>query len=60
MAEVGGVDESSADVLDHAGDIYFMPGEPERALAFWKRALALDPENKLIQKKVLHKTYFFE
>ncbi|MDE6129969.1 MAG: tetratricopeptide repeat protein, partial [Muribaculaceae bacterium] len=60
MADEGGGEESSADVLDHAGDIYFMTGEPERALAFWKRALALDPENKLIQKKVLHKTYFFE
>ncbi|MDE6098370.1 MAG: tetratricopeptide repeat protein [Muribaculaceae bacterium] len=50
----------TADVLDHAGDIYFMTGEPGQALQFWKRALALDPENALIQKKVKHKTYFYE
>lgn len=53
-------EEASSDVLDHAGDIYFMTGEPQRALKFWERALALDPENKLIKKKVKYKTYFFE
>lgn len=50
----------SADVLDHAGDIYFMTGEPERALQFWQRALALDPENELLKKKVKYKTYFYQ
>ena len=53
-------DQASADVFDHAGDIYFMTGEPEQALSFWKRALELDPDNELIQKKVKHKAYFYE
>ena len=52
--------QASADVFDHAGDIYFMTGEPEQALSFWKRALELDPDNELIQKKVKHKAYFYE
>lgn len=52
--------EISADVLDHAGDIYFMNGEPARALEFWKQALNLAPDNSKIARKVKHKTYFFD
>ena len=50
----------SADVYEHAGDIYFMDGEPDRALEYWKDALKLDPDNELLQRKVRHKTYFFK
>lgn len=50
----------SADVLEHAGDIYFMNGEPDQALEFWKRALAMAPDNELLQRKVKHKTYFYK
>lgn len=50
----------SAEVLDHAGDIYFMCGEREQALEFWHRALELEPDNPLIKKKNDHKTIFFE
>lgn len=50
----------SADVLEHAGDIYFMSGEPAKALDFWRKALDLDPDNELLQRKVKHKTYFYE
>ena len=50
----------SAEVFDHAGDIYFMNGEPQKALEFWEKALALDPDNELLQRKVKHKTYFYE
>lgn len=52
--------EPSAEIYDHAGDIYFMNGEPKEAVKFWEKALELDPDNKLIQKKVRHKTYFYE
>ncbi len=52
--------EPSSDVYDHAGDIYFMNGEYEAALDFWKRALELEPENEKIQKKVTQKAYSFE
>jgi len=50
----------SSDVFEHAGDIYFMCGEPAKALDFWKKALELDPEREILQRKVKHKTYFYE
>lgn len=53
-------DGGSADLLEHAGDIYFMNGEPAEALGFWKQALELDPDNELLQRKVKNKTFFFE
>lgn len=53
-------DSPSAEVYHHAGDIYFMAGEPERALEFWKMALELEPDNTLLQRKVKHKTYFYK
>ena len=53
-------DENSAEILEHAGDIYFMDGDPDGALEFWKEALKLTPDNQLLEKKVKHKTYFFK
>lgn len=53
-------DEMSAEVLSHAGDIYFMNGEPERALEYWTEALLLTPDDELLQRKVEHKTYFYK
>lgn len=50
---------NSAEMLEHAGDIYFMTGDPEEALSFWQQALKLDPDNKLLRRKVKHKTFFF-
>lgn len=50
----------TSEIYDHAGDIYFMNGEPERALSFWREALLLDPENEKIKKKIEHRAYFFE
>ncbi|MCM1029196.1 MAG: tetratricopeptide repeat protein [Pseudoflavonifractor sp.] len=59
LSETQGED-LSAEVLEHAGDIYFMSREPDRALDFWKKALALDPDNRLLRRKVTSKTYFYE
>lgn len=50
----------SAEIYDHAGDIYYMTGEPVKAVEFWEQALQLDPDNEAIKKKVTHKAYFFE
>ncbi len=52
--------EASAEVYDHAGDIYFMTGDHREALGFWQKALELEPDNELIAKKVRHKTIFFD
>lgn len=53
-------DDRSEEILEHAGDIHFMDGDPDGALEFWKEALKLAPDNKLLEKKVKHKTYFFK
>ncbi len=37
-----------------------MNKEYDEAIDFWKKALALDPENELLKKKVKHKAYFYE
>lgn len=50
----------SAEILHHAGDIYFMNGMPDEALDFWESALEEDPDDELLQRKVKHKTFFFE
>lgn len=50
----------SEDILDHAGDIYYMNGQPDKALEYWKKAAELDPNNAAIQKKIKHKAYFFD
>lgn len=52
--------EESSELLEHAGDIYFMNGHPDEALEFWTKALELDPDNKLLRRKVTNKTFFFE
>ncbi len=49
----------SADVYDHAGDIYFMNGEHAKAVEFWEKAHELDPDDEIIAKKVKHRTIFF-
>lgn len=63
LTDVEGEDadiEISAELLEHAGDIYFMNQLPEQALEFWKEALELDLGNNLLQRKVEHKTFFFK
>ncbi|MCM1348673.1 MAG: tetratricopeptide repeat protein [Firmicutes bacterium] len=52
--------DGSADILEHAGDIYFMDGSPDKALEFWRKALALKPDNDLLKRKVKHKTFFYK
>lgn len=52
--------EASADIFDHAGDIYFMCGEPDRALELWKKALEKEPDNEKIKLKVKKRAYLSE
>ncbi len=53
-------DEPSSELFHHAGDIYFMSGEPDKALEYWNQAIELEPDDELLQKKVKHKTYFYK
>lgn len=52
VAEEATGEPISKDILDHAGDIYFMCGETDRAVEFWQKALEIDPKDKRIEKKV--------
>lgn len=50
----------TSEIYSHAGDIYFMCGDPDKALGFWKKALELDPDDSLLQRKVEHKTFYYK
>lgn len=65
--------EESAVVVEHCGDIYYMNGEREKAVEYWKQAdkLSQEPpkegseertekELKLLKKKISQKKYFAE
>lgn len=53
-------DEVDPELMEHAGDIYFMDGEPDKALEYWQRALELDPDNDLLRRKVTNRAYYFK
>ena len=53
-------DGKSAELLEHAGDIYFMNGEPDKAVEFWEKAIKYNPDSELLLRKVRHRTYFFK
>ena len=36
--------DSSSVVVEHCGDIYYMSGEKEKAVAYWKQALGIKPD----------------
>jgi tetratricopeptide (TPR) repeat protein len=43
---------ANATLLDHLGDIYFRLNDRGRAVEYWGKALALEPENAAIRGKV--------
>lgn len=55
-----GKDSPSAELYSHYGDILFMNGRPDDAVAAWQKALELEPDNDLLKRKVEHKTFFYE
>lgn len=44
-------------ILEHAGDIYAMSGETEKAVNYWQQALEHEPKNKLLIRKIKKKKY---
>ena len=44
--------DSSAVILEHAGDIHAMAGDAEEAVRLWRQAAAKDPANKLLARKI--------
>lgn len=53
-------EEPSAEIYHHAGDIYFFNGDPDEAVKFWKLALELEPDNKLLIKKIKNRAYSYD
>lgn len=47
----------SAVSLEHAGDIYAMNGEVDKAVSFWQKAQQLEPDNRLLAAKIRKRKY---
>ncbi len=47
-------------LLEHYGDILWFNDDKEGAVEQWGKALELDPDNELLQRKVKNKTYYEE
>lgn len=53
--------EESSVVFEHCGDIYYMTGDVDKALEYWKKADALgDSESKTLKQKIEKKKYIAE
>lgn len=57
MEDNGGPDEGDGNIVEHAGDIYFMHGDVEGALKLWKRAADLGTDSKNLKKKIQLRKY---
>ena len=54
-------DKDSSDVvLEHCGDIYYMTGDVDGALTYWKKALEMGSESKTLKQKIEKKKYIAE
>lgn len=51
---------TNSEFYDHYGDILYMNQRVEDALEQWQKASKLDPDNKLLKKKINTKTYYSE
>ena len=49
--------EKSDVIVEHCGDIYFMTGDVEGALKYWKKALEMGSESKTLKQKIEKKKY---
>ena len=47
-------------IVEHCGDIYFMTGDVEGALNYWKKALEMGSESKMLKQKIEKKKYIAE
>lgn len=52
--------EKSDVIVEHCGDIYFMTGDVEGALKYWKKALDMGSESKTLKEKIEKKKYIAE
>ena len=45
-------------VKEHAGDIFALNGDMDKAIEMWQQALPNDPDNKVLRRKIKRKKYF--
>nr|WP_302830511.1 tetratricopeptide repeat protein [uncultured Bacteroides sp.] len=51
-------DETKSDVIvEHCGDIYYMTGDVDGALKYWKQALEMGSKSKTIKQKIQKKKF---
>lgn len=55
-----GEGEKSDVVVEHCGDIYYMSGDVDGALKYWKQALELGSKSKVLKEKIEKKKYIAE
>ena len=55
-----GEGEKSDVVVEHCGDIYYMSGDVDGAVKYWKQALELGSESKTLKQKIEKKKYIAE
>lgn len=53
-------EEKSAEVVEHCGDIYYMVGEVEQAVEYWRQALDLGSDSKTLKQKIKLRKYIRE
>ena len=58
MKSEGG-DESDV-IVEHCGDVYYMTGDVDGALTYWKKALEMGSESKTLKQKIEKKKYIAE
>ncbi len=52
--------EESDVVVEHCGDIYYMTGDIPGALKYWRQALDMGSESKVLKQKISKKKYMTE
>ena len=58
LTEAGEADtEDNANIIEHAGDIYFKAGDVKGALELWQRALKNGSDSKTIKRKIQQRRY---
>ena len=58
MKSEGG--DKSGVIVEHCGDIYYMTGDVDGALTYWKKALEMGSESKTLKQKIEKKKYIAE
>ena len=52
--------EESDVIVEHAGDIYYMSGDVDKAVELWQKARGMNSESKTLEQKIKRKKYIPE